>query len=145
MLGNIAMYIANRAASGAVGSVTRWATWGAVAALFGICASAFAVIALYLALSPVYGAVMAASLIAVGSLTLGLACLAAPPLLDLIERRAAERATTEAGPIATTVNAAREETAAAVDYFGPLQVVASAFLVGMRTGQQLRGTRSPKT
>lgn len=138
MLSNIALFFANRAATGAVGSITRWASWGAVAALFCICASVFATIALYLTIAPIYGPTNAAALIAAGSLVLGLACLAAPPLLDLLERRAAERASAQSNPIATTVKAANEETAAAVDYFGPLQVVASAFLVGVRTAQQLR-------
>ena len=140
MLSNVAMFVANRATHGAVDSITRWASWGAVAVLFCICASVFGVIALFLVLLPVYGAVMAACLIAAGSLVLGLVCLSVPPLLDLHERRAAERKRAEAGSVASTVEAVNVETGAAVDYFGPLQVVASAFLVGMKTGQQLRGS-----
>ena len=140
MPSNIALFFANRAASGAVDSISRWASWGAVGALFCIFASVFGTIALYLTIEPIYGPIASAGLIAAGSLVLGLACLAAPSLLDLFERQAAERKSAEVGPIASTVKAANEETAAAVDYFGPLQVVASAFLVGMRTAQQIRGT-----
>lgn len=139
MLSNIALFFANRAASGAVGSISRWASWGAVAALFCTCGVVFGTIALYLSIEPIYGAITSAAMIAAGSLLLGLACLAAPPLLDHLERQAAQRAKAEVGPLASTVKAANEETAAAVDYFGPLQVVASAFLVGMRTAQQFQG------
>ena len=138
MLGRIALFIANRAADGAVGTVTRWASWGAVAALFGVSTLGFALIAVFLILAPIYGTVGAAALIAAGSLLAGLMCLAIPRALDAVERREAERVAAQSGVIATTVDAVQEETAAAVDYFGPLQVLASAFLVGMRTGQGVK-------
>lgn len=139
MLGNVALFFANRAAGGAVGSITRWASWGAVAALFCTCAFVFAMIALFWIMAPLYGPISAAGLIAGGLLALGLACIAAPSLLDMMDRQAAARAASRTNPVAATVQAAKVETAAAVDYFGPLQVVASAFLVGMRTAQQFRG------
>ena len=139
MLGNVALFFANRAAGGAVGTFTRWASWGAVAALFCTCAFVFALVALFWSIEPLYGAINAAALIAAGLFVLGLFCIATPSLLDLMERRAVERAARQTGPIATTVQAVNAETAAAVDYFGPLQVVASAFLVGMRTAHQFRG------
>ena len=139
MLGNIALFFANRAAGGAVGSIARWASWGAVAALFCTSAFVFALVALFWLIAPGYGAINAAALIAAGLFLLGLACITAPSVLDMLEHQAAERAATQNGPIATTVQAVNQETAAAVDYFGPLQVVASAFLVGMRTAHQFRG------
>ena len=139
MLGNVALFFANRAAGGAVGSIARWASWGAVAALFGTCAVVFALVALFWSIEPLYGAINAAALLAAGLFVLGLACVAAPALLDMMEKRAATRAATQTGPIATTVQAVNAETAAAVDYFGPIQVVASAFLVGMRTAHQFKG------
>lgn len=141
MLGKLALYAANRAAGGAVESMTRWASWGAVAALFGLCAFVFAVIALYTKISLLYGDINAATMIAGGALVVALLCVAAPQLLDYLERKDAERARAKEGVITSTVNAASQETAAAVDYFGPLQVVVSAFLVGMRTGHQVRGIR----
>ena len=143
MVGNIAMYFANRATQGAVGSLTRWASWGVAAGFFGVVAGVFAAISLYQALVPVYGSVTAAGAIAGGSLLLALVTFAVPAFLDFVERRAAARARAQVGPIATTIETVSTETAAAVDYFGPLQVVASAFLVGMRTGTQLRGLRRP--
>ena len=136
MLSNFALFFANRAASGAVGSISRWATWSAVGAVFCICAIIFLTFALYLTIAPDYGPIAAASMIAGGSIVIGIACLSAPSVLDYSERRSAERARAKAGPIISTAKAVNEETAAAVDYFGPLQVVASAFIVGMRTAQQ---------
>ena len=139
MLGNIALYLANRAAGGAVGSLTRWASWGAVAALLGTSAFVFALIALFWFIAPLYGGINAAALIAAGLFLLALACIATPTILDILEQQAAKRAAAQNGPIVTTVQAVSQETAAAVDYFGPLQVVASAFIVGMRTAHQFRG------
>lgn len=139
MLGNIALFFANRAAGGAVESIARWASWGAVAALFGVCAFVFALIAVFWSIEPVYGSINAAALIAASLFVLALACVAAPSILDMLERQAAERVAAQTGPIASTVQAVNQETAAAVDYFGPVQVVVSAFLVGMRTAHQFRG------
>lgn len=138
MLGNAALFFANRAAGGAVDQVARWASWMAVATLLCVCAFVFALTAVFWTLEPMYGAINSAALIAAVLFGLGLCCLAGPSVLDALNRRAAERAAAKAGPVATTVEAVNQETAAAVDYFGPLQVVASAFLVGLRTGRQFR-------
>ncbi|MEQ1696341.1 MAG: hypothetical protein ABL901_10930 [Hyphomicrobiaceae bacterium] len=142
MLGNIALYFANRAASGAVGTVTRWASWGAGAAIFAALALVFAVCAIFWGLQPRFSAVQAASLVAVGCLVLALVLIAIPAIQDAMEREAERAEREKAGALATTVTAVNKETEAAVDYFGPLQVVASAFLVGMRTGRQLRPART---
>jgi hypothetical protein len=140
MLGNLALYMANRATAGAVGSWSRWASWIAVAALFLSSAFALGLCALFWTLSPHFGAIAAAAIIAGGLGALGLACLAAPNLLELLERRAAARAASETGPVVTTVQSVEREAGAAVDYFGPLQVVASAFLVGMSTARTVRSS-----
>jgi hypothetical protein len=136
MLANAALFFANRAASGAVDQVARWATWMAVASLLCITAFVFGLTALFWMLEPTYGAINSAAVMAAVLFVLGLCCIAAPTLIDALHRRAAERAAAKAGPVATTVEAVQQETAAAVDYFGPLQVIASAFLVGLRTGRQ---------
>ena len=141
MLGNVALYIANRAASGAVGSVARWASWGAVAVFFAAIALIFAVCALFWGLQPRLGAVQAASLVAAGCFAVALALIAIPAIQDAMDRRAEAVEREKAGALAATVTAVNKETEAAVDYFGPLQVVASAFLVGMRTGRQFRPVR----
>lgn len=138
MLGNVALYIANRAASGAVGSVTRWASWGAAAALFAAIAVVFVVCAVFWGLVPRFGAVQAAGLVAGSCFALALLMISIPAILDAMERQVANRERQKAGAVATAVTVVNKETEAAVDYFGPLQVVASAFLVGMRTAQQLR-------
>ena len=142
MLGNFALYLANRAASGAVGGVARWASWGAAAALFTVIALVFAVCAVFWGLTPRFGAVQAASLIAGGSFAIALLMISIPAMLDAMDKRAATLEREKAGVVAATVTAVNKETEAAVDYFGPLQVVASAFLVGMRTAQQLQPART---
>lgn len=141
MLGNIALYLANRAASGAVGGVARWASWGAAAAVFAALALVFAVSALFWGLQPRLSAVAAASWIAGGCFVIALILIAIPAVQDAIEREAERVEREKAGALASTVTAVNKETEAAVDYFGPIQVVASAFLVGMRTGRQLRPAR----
>jgi hypothetical protein len=138
MLTNIALYVANRAAGGSVGSIARWASWGALATIFGVLALVFGAIALYTLLVPLYGAIFAAAAIAGAALALALACLATPALMDMSEQWAAARRARETSPLTATLESANEEAAAATDYFGPLQVVASAFLIGMRTGSQVR-------
>jgi len=138
MLGNVALYIANRAAGGAVGSVGRWAAWGAAAAFFAALALVFAMLAAFWALEPRLGAISAAATVAGVCLLFALLLVLIPAIQDALERQAEEQARNKAGPITATVEAAETETKAAVDYFGPLQIVASAFLIGMRTGRQLR-------
>jgi hypothetical protein len=138
MLGSIAMYVANRAAGGAVGSVTRWATWGAIASVFALIGLAFASVAAYAILEPRFGPAISAGLIAAAAMLLAGASVLAPTVLDAAERRRAARVAAKEGPVAATVDAVAEETSAAVDYFGPLQVVSAAFLVGLRAGRSVR-------
>lgn len=138
MLGKVALYLANRAAGGAVGEVTRWVAWGAFAVFFLGLALVFAMVSAFWALEPRVGAVNAAALVAGGCVLLAGLLLLIPAAQDALERRAEEDARRKTSAIASTVEAAETETKAAVDYFGPLQVVASAFLIGMRTGRQFR-------
>jgi hypothetical protein len=138
MFGSIAMYVANRAAGGAVGSVARWAPWGAVASVFSVICLAFASVAAYAVLEPGFGSAIAAGMIAAAALVLAGACILVPTALDAMERRRAARLVAEEGPVAATVEAVNKETGAAVDYFGPLQVVSAAFLVGLRAGRSVR-------
>ncbi len=144
MLGNIALYLANRASAGAVGSIARWARWGAVAGLFLLCAAIFGICAVFWALAPTFGAVPTAAAIAAGSALAGLVCLATPAALDQLERRAKAKAAAATDPVSSGIAAAKEETEAAVDYFGPLQVVTSAFLVGLSTGRGVLGKSRPR-
>jgi uncharacterized membrane protein YfcA len=142
MMGRLAMYVANRATGGAVDGLTRRATWGAAGAAFCICASIFALVAIYWFLSDQFGPIMAASIVAIASLFVGVVCLFAPSVIEWSEKKAVEQASAGKSTLTATVETVNKETAAAVDYFGPLQVIASAFLVGMRTGQQLKRSRS---
>ena len=145
MLGKVALYLANRATSGAVGSAARWASWGAVAAFFAIVALIFAICAVFWGLQPRFSASQAAALVAAGCLVLALLMIGIPLAQDEMERQAEAAEKEKAGALATTVTAVNKETEAAVDYFGPLQVVASAFLVGMRTGRQVRPARAARS
>ena len=142
MLGNVALYLANRATGGAVGGVARWAAWGAFAAFFAALALVFGVVAAFCALEPRFGAVVAAAIVAAGCFAAALLLLLIPFIQDVLERRRAEAVKATDGPVATAVSSVKSETQAAVDYFGPLQIVASAFLVGMRTGRQLKAARA---
>ncbi len=141
MIGNLAMYVANRATGGAVDNLARRASWSVVGAAFCVCASVFGIVALFWALTMRFSPIASASIIAVVSLVIGLICLATPSLIEWSEKQRVLREKAGVSPLTATIESANKETAAVVDYFGPLQVVASAFLLGMRTGQQVLGPK----
>ncbi len=138
MLGNIALYMANRAASGAVVPLARWAAWGAVAGVFFITAIVAGLMGLYTWLEPQFGAVSSLLIISAAALVAALVAIAIPVSVDAMDRAARQRELEQKGAIASTTEAVEGEAAAAVDYFGPLQVVSSAFLVGLSTGRRFK-------
>ena len=61
-----------------------------------------------------------------------------PKFLDWRESRAKK----PVEPVADTVNAVKAEVAEAVDYFGPIRVVASAFMLGLGIAMGVGKTRT---
>jgi hypothetical protein len=142
MISEVVAYAASRATSGAVENISRRAAWfavGGVVLLFGLF---FAVLAAFWLIEPMYGPIQSAGLVAGACLTIGLLCFAIPGIVQVAQRRR-EKAKASAGPpVNETIQAVNAEAAEAVDYFGPLRVMATAFMFGLGAAKQLRQTRT---
>lgn len=136
MLGDAVLYAASRATSSAIENVTRKVTWTAVAAVLLLCALVVGLMLAYGLLEPRFGELNALGAIAGGCLLIGLLCLVMPTLIERIENLRKERKTA----IAATVDVVDEEAREAVDHFGALQVVGTAFLFGLGAARRLKGS-----
>lgn len=140
MISEVVAYAASRATSGAVESISRRAAWfafGGVVLLFGLF---FAVMAAFWIVEPIYGPVTSAGLIAGGCLLVGMVSFAVPGAVQLVQRRRAKQQAQETTPVNQSIQAVNVEAAEAVDYFGPVKVMATAFMFGMGAAKQLRRT-----
>ena len=137
MIGDAVLYAASRATSTALEQVSRKAAWTAVAGTFLVSALVSALIFAYQALEPKLGPLNAVALISAACLLVGLFCLALPGMIERAERRRAQ-AKMNTSPIATTAAAVEEEAIQAIDYFGPLRMVAAAFLFGLSAARRLK-------
>ncbi len=137
MIGDAVFYAASRATSAAVEHVSRKAAWTAAAGTFLLCALFSALIFAYQALVPELGPLNAVAVISAGCFVIGLFCFALPGMIERAERRRAQ-AEMSTSPIATTAAAVEDEAKQAVDYFGPLRLVAAAFLFGLSAARRLK-------
>jgi hypothetical protein len=140
MIGDVLAYAANRATSGAVESISKRAVWFVAGGLVLLLGCFFAVLAAFWTLEPLYGPIQSAGFIAGACLILALVCFVVPAVSQYFQKRRARIAAKTADPVAETIKAVNVETTEAVDYFGPLQVVASAFTLGMGVARQIKGT-----
>jgi Putative Actinobacterial Holin-X, holin superfamily III len=142
MISEVVAYAANRATSGAVENISRRAGWfavGGVVLLFGLF---FAVLAAFWIIEPHFGPVQSALLVASTCLFFGLLCFVIPGIVQVVQRRRAKEKIAAGPPVNETLEAVNAEAAEAVDYFGPLKVMATAFMLGMSAAKQLRSARS---
>ena len=77
----------------------------------------------------------AAVILAAVCIVAGLVCLSMPQMLD---KMAAAAKPAEPATLAETSTVVHEEMTQAVDYFGAIRVVASAFLLGFGAAKQLK-------
>lgn len=134
MIGQAVLYAANRATHSAIESMTRRITWTAIAAVFFICALVFALIAAYWYAVPQLGPIYASGLVAGGCALIGIVCVSVPAIVDWFKKLAERRRSTMGTAVATVDEEAKE----AVDYFGAMQVVATAFLFGISAARRLK-------
>ncbi len=142
MLSSLFKFAANRVAGEAVDGLARRALWGAVAALLMTMSFVLGLMIAFWILEPLYGAVPTAIAIAGVCATLALISMAVPVYIDWRKRRAAVAAksgVSEPSVVVQASNSLQDETEAAVDYFGALQVIASAFVFGLGAARQIRG------
>lgn len=134
MLNNLILYAANRATQGAVDTVARKASWAGFAVFMLLAGTVFSLVVAFWMLNVRYDAATAGLIVAAGCFLLALVCLTMPRLLDWIDAKAAKPAS---DAVAVT-NAVKEEAAQAVDYFGPIRVVGSAFMLGMGAARTIK-------
>jgi hypothetical protein len=142
MISEFVAYAASRATSGAVENISRRAGWfavGGVVLLFGLF---FAVLAAFWIIEPHFGPVQSAVLVASTCLFFGLLCFVIPGIVQVLQQRRAKEKIAAGPPINETLEAVNAEAAEAVDYFGPLKVMATAFMLGMSAAKQLRSART---
>jgi hypothetical protein len=134
MIGDAVLYAASRATHAAIENVSRRATWAAIGATFLLAAMVLAIVAAYLVAEPRFGALQAVGLIFAVCLLTGIVSLSMPWMLDKIEARRKARSS----PMGTAVAVVDEEARGAVDYFGAMQVVGTAFLFGLSAARRLK-------
>ena len=134
MIGNAVLYAASRATSNAIENVTRRVTWMAIAATFLLCALVFGLLLAFWLVEARIGPLNAAGAIAAACAAVGVLCLMMPAIIEWFENLRKR----QTSAVATTVAAVDEEAKEAVDYFGALQVVATAFLFGMGAARRLK-------
>jgi hypothetical protein len=137
MLSNLFLYAANRATQGAVDNVSRRASWGGFAIFLMLTGIIFSLIVVFWLLEARMGATSAGVIIAAGCFVVGLLSLSMPHLLDRIDAEAKKVAPAPA-PIPVSAAAVQQEMTDAVDYFGAVRVVASAFLLGLGLARRLK-------
>ena len=134
MIGELIRYAANRAMGGVVDSAARHASWGAAAIFLIGVGAIFSLIVAFWLLDARYSATVAGTAIAALCFVFGAICLMMPRLLDWLETKAK----TPTDPVSETVAAVQEEVADAVDYFGPIRVVASALMLGVGIARSIK-------
>ena len=135
MLGNLFLYAANRATYGGVGNVARKVTWSALAIALLLAGAVLSLVVAFIALDASVGAESAAVILAAACVVAGLVCLSMPHVLDKMD---AAVKPAEIPTLVETSAVVHDEMTQAVDYFGALRVVASAFLLGFGAAKQLK-------
>lgn len=138
MISELLGYAASRATNGAVENISRRAAWlaaGSIVLLFGLI---FVVLAAFWTIEPIYGPVQTAMLIATACLVVAMLCFVLPSALQFLQRQRAIAKSKETNPVTETIDAVNVEAAEAVDYFGPLKVMATAFMLGFGAAKEFR-------
>jgi uncharacterized membrane protein YedE/YeeE len=134
MIGDAVLYAASRATHSALDNVSRRLTWTAISGTFLFAAMVLAIIAAYMVAEPRFGPLAAIGMIAGGCVLAGLISMSVPVIIDKAEARRRNKGS----PVSTAVAAVDDEAKQAVDYFGALQVVGTAFLFGLGAARRLR-------
>jgi hypothetical protein len=134
MIGDAVLYAASRATHSALENVSRRLTWMAISGAFLVAAMVLAIIAAYMVAEPRFGPLAAIGIIAGGCVLAGIVSMSVPVIIEKVEARRRDKGS----PVSTAVAAVDEEAKQAVDYFGALQVVGTAFLFGLGAAQRLR-------
>lgn len=142
MLGKFVAFIASRLASRTIDAVERKIVWSAIGGLLFSAACVFGLMFAFWILQAEIGGQKAAGVLAAACLVLAIIGFWMPSILNWFERQV-ERTQDENATAENMSEKVDEEAHAAADYFGALQIVASAFMAGLSAGRSLRGDRAP--
>ena len=137
MLEKLLSHAASRVAGEAVDGIARRAVWGGLAAVLLLCSLALALMTVYWILEPQFGDIQSAVILASGCALAGLVALAIPGMTDRA-KKTANAVHQDLAPTVQPVESNKNDTETTVDYFGAVQVVASAFMFGLGTARQIR-------
>jgi MFS family permease len=134
MIGDAVLYAASRATHSALENVSRRVTWLAIAGVFLVAAMVLAIIAAYMLAEPRFGSLQAIGMIAGVCVLVALISMSVPAMIEKAEARKRNKGS----PVATAAAAVDAEAKQAVDYFGAMQVVGTAFLFGLGAARRLK-------
>lgn len=136
MAGEMLWYAATRATHRMVDPIVWRAIWWAVAGVLAFGAITFVLIGADRYFSAEIGAIASAWLLAGLCIVAALICLAIPPVVEWVSRKFSRKEPDTGTMIAHAVD---EEAREAVDHFGAVRVMATAFMVGLGAARQVRG------
>ena len=134
MIGKLVAFAFSRVAHRTFDTIERRVVWSTIGALLAVATLVFALTFAFWLLQAQLGGVAAAAILAGACAILAGLAFAMPTVIDRIE----ERAEDDKSAVESMAETVDEEANAAVDYLGPLQVVISAFMLGLTSGRQLR-------
>jgi predicted membrane-bound spermidine synthase len=134
MLGRVGAYVVGRVAGRAADAVERQVVWGGLGGVLLLAALVFGLLFLFIWLQAEFGPQSAALIVAAICAVGGLIFMQIPSFLDSLERSQEENKDS----VEEVVETVDEEAKAAVDYLGPLQVTASAFMLGYAAARQFK-------
>jgi hypothetical protein len=134
MINNLILYAANRATQGAVDNVARKAVWGGFAVFMTLAGVVFGLIVAFWLLLERYNVATAGLILAGVCFAIAVGGFAMPSILDRRDTLAKPPSDNATQAIA----AVKVEASEAVDYFGPIRVIASAFMLGLGAARQIK-------
>jgi hypothetical protein len=134
MFGEFLRYTASRATEGVSQALLRNVLWLGAAGLLFLAGAIFLTIMLYSSVTQYFDPATASAILAGIFILAGSILLSIKHLADKKEVTEERKAITAGGPMA----AAQHDVKEVVDYFGPMRVVASGFMLGLGLGRRLR-------
>ncbi len=138
MIGDFVRYAANRATHGVVEDITRKATWGGLAVVMLLVGSVFAILMIFWWLETYFGAIAAGGIIAAVCIAAGIVFMMMPKIIERAEEKQKALEQGALSPSGEVVTAVNQEMSEAVDYFGPIRVVGTAFVLGFGIARRIK-------
>lgn len=133
MIADAAVFVADKFKQAAADRLGPTVVWAGIIAVFSTAALAFALVAAYFYLAPIFGSLEAAALLAAACV----AVVAAMVVVPWIYRRLAKlfESTKEEGDALTALD---DDARDAIDYFGAAKVMATAFMFGFSAARRIK-------